>query len=115
MRVHPMSDREFMELANEAMDMVARYGFGEKRVKPYAFWMTVDEMTEPWSDFSSYTTTSRNRMKKELDGFLPILSNWIKIAEEPRLTVVSKDGSCTRTVAQSIAEDLVEAGFFVYA
>ena len=104
-----ITHEEFKTKAKEVIDTCNKYGFMDKTIMPYSFKMTVGELVRNWKDYDHCTWSSKELMQDELIGFLPILENWVNLENEPKVTVRLKNG-VVKTVAKSVAEDLVDFG-----
>ena len=115
MRKVVMSDNEFLVRAEKVRETCRRYGFLQRRVRPYAFWMTVDELINghAWLHIEDCTYSSKVQIKRELEGFEEILQAWVAYAEAPKVRV-QRDGT-VEEFPQEIADALVEMAGWTYA
>lgn len=109
-----MTHEEFKIKAKEVVDTCNKYGFMANTIMPYGFKMTVEEFTRNWADYDRCTDSSKAIMRSELRGFLPILENWVKLENEPKVKVRYLLGSLVGKIKEhpeSIANEFVEMGF----
>lgn len=115
MKKKVMSDQEFMVRAEEIRETCQKYGFLQRRVRPYAFWMTVEQLVNNhgWLHIEDYTYSSRVQIKRELEGFEEILRAWVEYAEAPKVRV--QKAGIVEEFPQEIADALVEMARWTYA
>ncbi len=109
-----MTHEKFKIKAQEVIDICNKYGFMANVVMPYGFKMTVEELTRNWADYDRCTNSSKEIMRDELNGFLPILDQWVKIENEPIVKVRCLLGNLAgqiRKYHESTAQELIEMGF----
>lgn len=101
---------------NTVKEICNQYNFWERTVMPYGFKMTVKELFENWEDYDRCTTDSKDVIRAEVKGFLPILDRWVEYEEEPMVKVRLIEGTYAGEVKEyhkSTADIFIEAGMAV--
>ena len=91
---------DFNEKAREVIRICNDRGFMNHTVTPYGFGITVEELTRNWSDYDNCTADSKSVMRRELEGFLPILEAWIAYDNEPMVKVKLTQGPNAGTIKE---------------
>lgn len=90
-----------------------KYGFLDRKVRPYSFDIKVKDLIDGWKGYSKCTRSSQQVIEAEIRGFEDILDAWIKFEEEPMVLVKLIDGKLKGEMKEyhkSLAESIIEAG-----
>ena len=96
-----------MQRIEEIRNIVAEYNFGERRVKMYHDYETVNEIlnSEAWTHYSNYTRMSKGVIDREVDGLYNIVVTWkeahIKREAEPKVEIILVKSGKHKFIPQS--------------
>lgn len=111
---HQMATADEVKKTVEEIKMIlAKYGWGDKKVMPYGYGIKLDELVKNWEDFERCTIDSQQIIIDEINGTIEhALNHWLELEAEPQITVKLINGK-TATVAESIARQYKEMGLAV--
>lgn len=98
----------------ELRGYVNRYDWGDWEIHLYGYPVKVSKFLDGFEDFARYTSSSRDIMRSEMNGFIKIINKWIEREEEPKAIVRYLEGKKKgkiETIPNSFAQDLYEIGF----
>lgn len=105
---------EYFKMLNKADGLVKKYGWEGRKVTPYSWPVRIDEFMKKMWDYDDCTSGSKNLLRLELAGLLPILEAWEKYELEPKIRVRIKTGPNAGKIREitkdllDLMEDLVE-------
>ncbi len=105
--------KEVAEKVQELKGYVSKYGWGEKNIHPYGWAIKIDEFLESFDDYSRCTHSSKQISLAELNGFIEIINAWLKLEEEPKVTIRLTHGRHAgdiKEIPESMVEDYIELG-----
>lgn len=92
---------------------VAKYSWGEKSIHPYGYPIKIEDFLESFDDYSRCTHSSKQISLAELNGFIRIINAWLKLEEEPKVTIRLTHGRHAgdiKEIPESMVEDYIELG-----
>jgi hypothetical protein len=104
---------EMMNRIKEIEETCKKYGFMDRKVSPYSFWIKVKDLIAGWKDYDECTRCSQQVIDAEVRGFEKILHSWICYEQEPLIKVRIKVGKNTGNIVdyhKSTADELVAIG-----
>lgn len=104
---------EMAAKVEEIRVIVAKYGFINRTVHPYGYAIGIDKFLAGFADYGRCTHSSKQIFLAEINGFIPILNEWIKTEEQPKVIVrflTGKHKGELKEIPESYVEDYVDIG-----